>query len=174
MTTQQTNLWKSAAAAFDERHRLLRSEHRSLPTPCTDFDVAELVEHAVGTQIGIGRDLGGSAVDGASWDDARSAMATALDAPGALDGPIEHPALGTMPRTQLLAIATNDLLIHTWDLSRAIDVDATLPTQNLQPAIDGIEAFPPPARAALFGAPLDVADTASTQDRLLAVAGRQP
>ena len=174
MTTDQTALWESAASAFDERHRLVRPEHHSLPTPCSEFDVAGLVDHAVGTQIGIGRDLGGDAGDGASWNDARSAMTAALSAPGALDGDIEHPALGSMPRTHLLAIATNDLLIHTWDLSRAIGADDTLPDQNLQPAIDGIEAFPPPARAALFGAPLDGSDTASTQDRLLAVAGRRP
>ena len=40
MTTDQTALWESAASAFDERHRLVRPEHHSLPTPCSEFDVA--------------------------------------------------------------------------------------------------------------------------------------
>lgn len=173
MTTDQIALWTSAAEAFDARHKLIETQHHNAPTPCPEFDVAGLVEHAIGTQVGIGQIFGSTAQEGASWDDARTAMATALAAPGATEGSIDHPALGQVAKETMLAIATNDMLIHTWDLSRALEVDDSLPEQNLQPAIDGVEGFPPEARQALFAAPLDVDPSADLQTRMLAVAGRK-
>lgn len=170
--TTPIELWESAASSFDARHQLLTDEHLGNATPCPEFDVAALIEHAVGTQVALGRKLGGTAVDGASWADARAAMVEALAAPGSVDGIMQDDFLGEVPRERVLAIATNDLLIHSWDLARALGVDETLPEQNLQPAIDGILAFPEDLRAKLFGNPIDVAADASAQEQMLAVAGR--
>lgn len=64
------------------------------------------------------------------------------------------------------------MLIHAWDLSRALGVDDDLPAENLEPAIEGIEAFPPPVREVLFAAPVEVPADATTQERLLGFAGR--
>jgi uncharacterized protein (TIGR03086 family) len=174
MTTTQIELWTSAAAAFDAGHRLIEEQHQSLSTPCGEYDVAALVEHAVGTQVGIGQIFGSSAGEGASWVEARTALAAALAVSGSTDGSIEHPALGNVTKERMLAIATNDLLIHTWDLARAIGLDEMLPEQNLQPAIDGVQDFPEATRTALFADPIEVGSSATLQDQLLAVAGRRP
>lgn len=174
MTFNQIQLWESAVAAFDARYQLVEEQHHAMQTPCPDFDVEALIAHATGTQVGIGQIFGSVAAEGASWTEARDAFAAALAVPGAVDGTIDHPALGEVTRERMLAIATNDVLIHAWDLARSLGVDETLPEQNLQPAIDGVEAFPAPARSALFGEPVDVSDAATAQARMLAVAGRHP
>ena len=173
MTNDQIALWTSAADAFDTRHKLITPDHHSRPTPCDDFDVAALVDHATGAQVGLGQIFGSTPQEGADWAEARDAMAAALATPGSTDGSIDHPFFGNVTKERMLAIATNDILIHAWDLSRALEVDDTLPEQNLQPAIDGIEAFEPDAREALFSPPLDAAESASLQDKMLAVAGRK-
>ncbi len=172
MPHDQIALWKSAAEAFDQRHQHVSAEHYGLPTTCADFDVAALIEHAVGTQVGIGAIFGSTANEGDDWKTARAGMDGALAVPGAADGTMDHPAMGEIPRARMLAIATNDLLIHAWDLARALGIDDTLPEQNLQPAIDGVEAFPMPVREQLFGAPIEVDESASLQEMMLAVAGR--
>ena len=173
MTIDQIALWSSAAEAFDTRYQQVKAEHHNLATPCNDFDVATLVDHVIGNQIGIGQIFGSTAKEGASWEEARMAMKTAITTPGSLEGSLDHPFFGEITKAQMLIVATNDMLIHTWDLSRAIGVDEILPEQNLQPAIDGIEAFPAHARSAAFAPPLDSNNSASLQDKMLAVAGRQ-
>lgn len=173
MAMTQIELWSSAAAAFEARHQLVEDRHRSLPTPCSEFDVAALIEHAVSTQVTFGQVFGSTAVEGATWSEARAALAAALEIDGSVDGVIDHPALGEVSKERMLAIATNDMLIHTWDLARAIGADETLPEENLQPAIEGIEAFPSDARSALFAPPLD-GESTNLQNRMLAVAGRTP
>lgn len=172
MSHHQITLWSSAAEAFDERHRLVSEQHRSLPTPCGEFDVQALIDHAIGTQISFAHFFGGTTPESADWGQARAGMAAALEDPSGIEGVYDHPFFGEISRLQLLAIATNDLLIHTWDLARAIGVDEALPSVNLQPAIDGINSFPPRARAALFADPVEIPDDVNLQTRLLAVAGR--
>lgn len=172
MSKNLVELWESAARAFDTRFRLIGDEHGSLPTPCPELDVASLIDHAVGTQISFGRLLGGSADDGSSWPEARAAMAAALvDLDPETSA--EHPAFGAISHGELLTIATNDMLIHSWDLARAIGADETLPEENLQPAIDGLQSFPPAVRAAVFADPVEVGDDATMQQKMLAVAGRK-
>lgn len=172
MTHPQIALWASAAQAFDQRYQLVGPDHQDLPTPCGEFAVRALIDHAVGTQVSFAHYLGGTTSEDAAWEQARAGMAEALEDPTNIEGTYDHPAFGEIAREQLLAIATNDLLIHSWDLARSIGVDETLPTESLQPAIDGINGFPPQARQALFAAPVEVGDGADLQTQMLAVAGR--
>ena len=86
MTIDQIALWTSAAEAFDIRHQLITAEDQHSPTPCDEFDVAALVNHATGAQVGLGQIFGSKAQEGASWAEARDAMAAALATPGSIDG----------------------------------------------------------------------------------------
>lgn len=172
MTHPAIALWGSAAESFDRRYQLITQDHQLLATPCSDFDVQALVAHAVGTQIAFAAYFGGSVPADAGWDQAREGMAKALVDPSTLSGTYDHPAFGEIAKEHLLAVATNDLLIHSWDLARAIGVDETLPAENLQPAIDGINRFPAKVRSVLFADPVDAPDGASLQTQMLAIAGR--
>lgn len=174
MTKNQIGLWKDAADAFDKRHRAVVDADLGRATPCDDFDVEALIRHTIDTQITFGAFLGAATDQGATWEPTRVAMTSALEAPDVLLGEAEHPGLGPTAKTRLLAIATHDMLVHTWDLSRALGLDETLPPGNIEAAIESILAFPEAVREAVFAAPIGVSADADPQTRLLAIAGRQP
>ena len=81
---------------------------------------------------------------------------------------------GEMPARDGLGFPLGDLLVHTWDLARAIGADDRLDAEacavvyaNLEP-IDGSIRAP-----GFFGPKLEPAPGADAQDRLLAFVGRQ-
>ena len=75
---------------------------------------------------------------------------------------------------QWLTIATNDMLIHTWDLARAIGADEALPAGE-----GGLSGFPraatalDPARSGRYVDAVQVPDDPDAQTKLLAFAGRR-
>jgi uncharacterized protein (TIGR03086 family) len=78
------------------------------------------------------------------------------------------------PRVQWLTIATNDMLIHTWDLARSIGADETLPAH----AVTGCQAFLEQLPHSIlresgrYDDAIEVEDT-DAQTKLLAFAGRR-
>lgn len=174
--TSPVELWQAAAEAFDNRFKAIGKEQWGAQTPCSEWTVHDLVTHAVGVQAMFGGAIGAAAPEGAKWDVVRAAMAEALAEPGALDGSINHPALGEMPKAQVIGIATNDLLIHTWDLARAIGADETLPAECVDACHAALKMMPAemirvPGR---FADPVAVGSDADRQAQMLAFAGRKP
>lgn len=170
------DIWKLAADNFSRHYRSVTDEQWGAPSPCSEWTVRELVDHAVGVQTMMGAALGSSAGEGSDWEAVRAGMAAALDDPAALDGTIDHPAMGQMPKHQVLGIAGSDLLLHSWDLARAIGGDETLPPAAVDAVMMGLQRMPAEMMRApgRFGEPVDVAADASAQDQLLAFSGRRP
>jgi uncharacterized protein (TIGR03086 family) len=169
-------LWQQVADAFDQRYRAIADAQWAASTPCEEWTVRDLVDHAVGVQVRYGAPLGAAAPDGADWAAARAALVAALAAPGALDGTVDHPALGEVPKAALVGIATYDLLIHTWDLARAIGADEALPAEPVAAAEQALRALPAdvvrsPGR---YATEVEVPADADPQARMLAFAGRRP
>ena len=163
------------ADAFDARFKAIDKAQWAAATPCDGWSVHELVQHATGTQVSFGGALGAQVAEGADWKTARAAMAEALAKPGAIDGTANHPAFGEVPKTMLVGIATTDLLIHTWDLARAIGADETLPADAVAAAHAGLQGLPAdvirvPGR---FDAAIEVPDSADAQTKMLSFAGRK-
>ena len=168
-------LWQTTADAFDARFKAIDKGQWAASTPCSEWTVHELVSHATGVQVSMGGALGGQAAEGADWKAAKAAMEQALTAPGALDGTVDHPLFGTMPKAMIIGIATTDLLLHTWDLARAIGADETLPTAPAEVALAALQGMPAefiraPGR---FASAVEVADSADLQAKLLAFSGRK-
>lgn len=76
---------------------------------------------------------------------------------------------------QLIPRLTQDVLVHTWDLARAVGADASLDQQwcgvflaQLPADLNALSA------SGMFAAPVVVADDADTQSQLLARLGRDP
>lgn len=170
------DIWKQAAENFDRHHNAVADDQWGSSSPCDDWTVRELVDHAVGVQTMMGGALGGAAGEGADWATARAAIDAAVAGPDALDGSIDHPALGEMPKHQVLGIAAADLLLHSWDLARAIGADESLPAEAVEATMMGLSRMPAEFMRASgrFGAEVPVGDDASDQDRLIAFSGRQP
>jgi uncharacterized protein (TIGR03086 family) len=133
-------LYRRAAAAFGERVRAVRADQWGLPTPCSEWDVRALVNHLVSEsrwapplfagrtveEVGDRFDgdlLGDDAV--AAWDDSAAAAVAAVEAPGAMDR-IVHLSFGDFPGRDYAMQLFADLLVHGWDLSRAIGADERL------------------------------------------------
>ena len=173
--SQMISAWEATAAEFDSRFQQINDQWGA-STPCEGWDVSALVEHAYGVQAQFGGAIGLDASAATDWPSTRSAMSAALNVDGALEGEIDHPVLGTVPKERVVAIAMADLLIHTWDLAKAIGADTTLPEQLVAPVYEGLQQLPAEIMRApeRFGEASTGAEGASLQDQMIAYAGRQP
>jgi uncharacterized protein (TIGR03086 family) len=160
----------------------VRRDQLGLPTPCTEWNVQNLVDHLVeGTEYLL------SAMEKrqpaqrtpATTADYRCGVAGVLDAlrlPGAMDLTCISPLGFEWPVAQAVAGTFMDVLIHTWDLARATGQD-----DKLDPVlVDACTAMflpemPERGRASgIVGPAVQIGIDASAQDRLLAAMGRRP
>lgn len=171
------SLWHETAELYTQRIGEIGDDQWSASTPCAEWTVRELVDHATGVQARVAAAVGADIADGADWATVRTAMATALEQPDALEGtlPPDSP-MGPMPKHQVLGIAISDLLLHTWDVARSIGADETLPPAAVEATMMGLSRMPEemmrgPGR---FDPVVEVGDDASAQDKMIAFSGRQP
>jgi len=158
------------------------------PTPCSEWDVRQIVNHVVGENLwaaellrgktieqvgnGLEGDLTGSDPRQAFRDSVAAATA-AVAAPDAMEA-TRHPSFGDFSGADYCSQLFMDLLIHGWDIAKATGQDT-----NLDPAL--AEACLPIAQqltsqwrsAGVFGEDLAVPAGADAQTRLLALFGRR-
>lgn len=129
-----------AGTEFGWRLHAVRHEQWSWPTPCSEWNVRQLVNHMTrGNLSYVHLSQGGACADFLRMRDA-DALGTdpfgayaesvalcvsAFGRPGALDRILDYP-LGKITGAQALAVRTTDSVIHTWDLAQAIGADDTL------------------------------------------------
>jgi uncharacterized protein (TIGR03086 family) len=145
--------------------------HWDAPSPCTEWDARGVLEHVIGFHdVLLLRPLNAKPVrpkddPAGRWAVTADALSSALAEPGVLDA----------KQVSLLGALATDVLVHTWDLSRAVGqevaLDAELCEIGLERALANAEQF---AASANFGLPVPVAADATVQDRLLAFMGRDP
>jgi uncharacterized protein (TIGR03086 family) len=181
----------AARANFDRTIRQVGPDDLASPTPCEGWSVRDLLQHVIGANLMAARLAGGARkadvllifTDDQVGSDPVTAWVASADAqdaglrrPGVLEQIVHHPAFD-MPGAQLLAFRTGDLLLHSWDLARAIGADETLDeacaTHVLGNMLPMAEIIPSTGQ---FGAgPTGaVADDAPVQQRLLDLTGRRP
>ncbi len=75
----------------------------------------------------------------------------------------------------VLGIGVSDLVIHTWDLSRAIGADESLPAEAVTATHMGLQKFPPEMMRSegFFGEAVECADDADEQTKMLSFTGRK-
>ena len=173
-------LWRRVSDGFSQRLDAVEPDDYSKATCCDGWDVAALVEHAIGAQRMVPKALGATGdIDATGdnlaevWNTVRAAADTALSVPGAFDQSVKLP-FGEMRAEDGFGFPFGDLLIHTWDLARAVGASdrlipeaCTIALAQLEP-IDGLIRGP-----AVFGPKLEPAPGADIQDRLLAFVGRR-
>ena len=180
-----------AADGFQTRLRLVTDAQRTLPTPCPEFNVHDLVAHQVrGMRIytlllhGAAREVVAKEQDSDIGSDdwvgafrgAYQVMREGFGAPGALERTVAHPGMGEIPATMLFDLRLGELAVHGWDLARAIGADDTIDPD----VVAALWAFAEPLSGMLpstgyFSSPSgDVPDTAPMQTRLLDLLGRRP
>lgn len=177
-----------ADAGFERRLREVGAGDWRRPTPCVDWDVYRLVNHVV---IGGGRYgrlvRGGTRedflaerqidalVEGAlpAWEANRAVCAEAFAEPGALERTVPF-STGDIPSRILLQIRVVEVVVHTWDLARALGLDESVerslakfalrvwPENALPLGAGGVPFFSPPSDGA----------AASDLETLLLLTGR--
>ncbi len=181
------------------------ADQRGLVTPCAAFDVRGMVAHLIGVldRIAvIGRDGNVFAVpdrvDGLAddawlerWDRAAAETMAAWADDARLDATVQVP-WDTMTGRAALAIYTNELTVHTWDLAQTTGQQPAWDDGVLRTSLDAIHTHLPTAERTEFwaevarqlppGVPFDppfgdavpVADDAPLVNRVVAWNGRTP
>ncbi|ETX01520.1 TIGR03086 family metal-binding protein [Candidatus Entotheonella palauensis] len=177
--------WKGLTEAFTQRLDAVSDNQWDGSTPCADFTVRQLVSHAIDVQRMVPKALGDSgAIDTPNGDDLKStwkavhgAALAAYTAEGALDKEIDSPLGGKMPAGQVLGGPPSlDLMIHTWDLARAIGADESLPEDACQMALGLLQSLPSEAlrQPGRFENAIEPPAGADAKTQLLCFTGRQP
>jgi uncharacterized protein (TIGR03086 family) len=170
--------YEEAANGFTDRLDAVGDDQWANPTPCTDWDVRQLVDHVITIQRQIPEGLGVSVDDGADarekWSTVRAAAIEALRQPGVLERTMPGRG-GEVPVEMALLPRLSDLMLHGWDLARAtggderIDVDtAAIVLEFLEPNDEIIRS------TGTFGPRIEAAPGADAAVKLLCFAGRQP
>lgn len=180
-----------AADGFQAIVAQVEHDQWELETPCDGWTVRQLVGH-----VAAGCQMAATLADGGDRQDAIAvlgvdhlgeqpvdALATALarqqaafDRPD-IDGHVFHHPAGDMPGAQVLQFRLGDLVVHQWDLARAIGADDTLDPALVAEVWEGIAPMVPMmATSGVFGdGPSgSLNDDASPQVRLLDAMGRRP
>jgi uncharacterized protein (TIGR03086 family) len=171
---------------FEQLIAGVRDEQWGAPTPCTDWNVRNLVNH-----VARGNRLFATALRGeppppaepadvlgddpvAAYRAASAEMLDALRQPGAMQGTVTVP-FGTVPAGVAVHLRNTELLVHGWDLARATGQAVEFPNDVVEQEMQfsrGALSQIPPGRTP-FGPSQPVADGAPAIDRLAALLGRQ-
>jgi uncharacterized protein (TIGR03086 family) len=173
------------ATDFEQLITGVRPDQWTAPTPCTEWNVRNLVNHVVRGNRQFATALRGEPPPPAEpldvlGDDplaayraASAEMLEALRQPEAMQGTVTVP-FGTVPAGLAVHLRNTELLVHGWDLARATGQPTPFPDQLAEQELQfsrGALSQIPPGRTP-FGPSQPVADDARAIDRLAALLGR--
>jgi uncharacterized protein (TIGR03086 family) len=187
MPVDQGELHRRAVEEFDARVRAVGDDQWGLPTPCSDWNVRQLVNHLVyenrwtvplmggGTIAEVGDryegDLLGDDPKGA-WDESSKEAVQSVLADGALERVVGLSS-GPTPAREYVSQLFADHLVHAWDLARAVGADERLDPELVDACAAWFASMEATYRA--IGAIGDRPETppgADAQTTLLAAFGR--
>lgn len=182
------------ARAAEPLAKLLRTitpDQLVAPTPCADFDVRALLNHL----LFWGPSLVGAAskapiappaaaetdvdLTGGDWsaalDTQLGELATAWRNPEAWQGTTHLGGPTELPASLVGGMVVGELVVHGWDLARALGTTADWDDDLLRYLLDETAATADQGRAmGIYGPEIPVAPDAPVLDRILGLAGRDP
>jgi uncharacterized protein (TIGR03086 family) len=187
MPADQAALHRRAVEEFDARVRAVGDDQWELPTPCSDWNVRQLVNHLVyedrwtvplmegSTIAAVGDryegDLLGDDPKGA-WAESCAEAVAAVQADGALERMVDLSS-GPTPAGEYVSQLLADHLIHAWDLARAVGADERLDPELVEACAAWFTEMEPHYRAAgAVGERPETPPGADAQTTLLAAFGR--
>jgi uncharacterized protein (TIGR03086 family) len=168
----------------------VRDDQLCHPTPCTELNVAAVLDHLVGLTVAF-REAAekvpqppGPFPDAANLaDDWRSRLPQQLDAlaaawrdPGAWEGMTTIAGM-ELPGSAVGVIALNEVLLHGWDLAAASGQEYRADPVSAQACLEYGAEFArttPQFRDQIYAPVVPVPEGAPLLDRLLGQAGRDP
>ncbi|WP_280383806.1 TIGR03086 family metal-binding protein [Nocardia wallacei] len=151
------------------------------PTPCTGWTVADLIRHMNERHEAIIETVLAPLAD--PGDDPRDSFArtagrwvAAMEQTGDI---VRLPWLGPMPTEEVLSIHYVDMLVHRWDLTRALDRTYWIPERFTARALPIAQRITAPgsrlnAPGGAYHTPLPQDPALPTIDNIVALLGRNP
>ncbi|MCB0998172.1 MAG: TIGR03086 family metal-binding protein [Ilumatobacteraceae bacterium] len=166
---------------FDARVHAAPADAWGNAAPCEGWTARDVVIHVGNNLLRLGSALQGTeareiAADEdivAAWDEAKSTFTTGITT-GDLATTVPGP-FGPMPAEQVIGrLVATDVLVHTWDLARAVGGDESLPEDAVAGAYSGLKPMDAMIRQpGVFGPKVEVPAGADLQTEFLAFLGRQ-
>jgi uncharacterized protein (TIGR03086 family) len=187
MGSDLQELYRRACERYGEHVHAIRDEQWTSPTPCTEWDVKALVGHLI-TEVAwvsplvggrsvaeVGDELSGDLTGDdpvASWDRYAAASMAAVTEPGAMERTVRLTKR-QLPASEYTTEVFVDLLIHGWDLARAIGAQETLDAESVELVFQQMKPHQDELNASgVFGSRVEPPENADVQTQLLAVFGR--
>ncbi|PYE20740.1 uncharacterized protein (TIGR03086 family) [Williamsia limnetica] len=162
----------------------------SAPSPCADWNAADVVQHAVdmhaamfaSTPTGLTPAPAASEDPLGAFNSARADIERALRDPAVVGLAVQTPMGPSTFAAHVDTVASADLVIHTWDLARALGLDYSIDPDELEDQWQGAQQIPDIMRQpgafgpgiVVFGPVVEVSADAPRQDRILGLLGRDP
>jgi len=179
--TEISDRYRRLAVGFTARVTAVPSDRWSSPSPCEGWTAAEVVAH-VAEAAGLFLALvdrqpppGPSATDDplGAWEASRDAIQAGLDDPDVAGLEYEGELGRATFEMAIGRFASPDLLVHTWDLSRAAGLDERLDPDEVHQVFEAMKPVDAMLRASgAFGPKLAPPPGADEQTQLLAFLGR--
>lgn len=173
------DLLTAAVTQFDELIRAVPTASAHGPTPCPDYDIAELTAHATVVIDRLAQTLGAEHPDHDTipvWTSARDRAIEAIAATATAPGMTVTLPFGMMPAQAAYGVLLGELTTHGWDLAVAIKRTDLLDQSLGAAAATMVSARIPeqPRDGMPFGPVVPVASDAPPYDRLAGWMGRDP
>lgn len=178
--TEATDRAKLLIDGFDARVQAAPADAWDRPSPCSEWTARNVVEHVANNLLHFGGALSGTShppvADSESapeaWARAKAAFVPVLDTAD-LSQVVTGP-FGPMPAEQLIGrVLATDVLVHTWDLARAVGGDENLPADIVAGAYSGLKPIDAMLRqSGVFGPKVEAPEGADLQTEFLAFLGR--
>jgi len=176
--------YRSVARQFTQRATSVPEGAWENPAPCEGWVARDVIRHMVSWMPGfflgsVGVEVPeGPSVDEdpvGAWKVVSDAIQAALDDPEVAARECDV-GLGRQSLEQAVATAgIGDVLVHTWDLSRATGLDEALDADEVHRLVEAMEPLDEVLReSGHFGPRVEVPDDADDQTRLIAFTGRRP
>jgi uncharacterized protein (TIGR03086 family) len=176
---------EKATALCSEAVHGIKQDQLDDPTPCSEFNVKQLLNHLIG---GLGMlhtaATGGKATapegnvvgdnPAQQYDEGRDKLLAAIKDPGVFDRNWEMP-FGSMPGKMMAGIAFMEHVTHAWDVKKATGQDTELPNDLVEETNSVVQPMDQMLRMpGVCGAAVPVGDDATPTQKLMGFLGRQP
>lgn len=181
--TEISDRYRKVAGEFTQRIQSVPADAWDKPAPCDGWVARDVVRHLVEWIPGFfsSSDLRfpqAPSVDedpAAAWQAINDTLQSALDDPDLAAHEFEM-RMGRVRVDQSIAqFCLGDVLVHTWDLARAVGLDESLDATEVHRMFEGMEPIDELLRkSGQFGPRVDVPANADEQTKLIAFTGRRP
>jgi uncharacterized protein (TIGR03086 family) len=154
----------------------------SSQSPCDEWKARDVVAHVVAGHRGViaavrggeSEPLGPDEDPQQAWESACQRMVEITGDPEALGMEVDGPA-GKMPAGDIIGrFVTMDVLVHTWDLARAVGADERLDEDSVRRAYEALKPMDAMIRQPrVFGPKLEPPGDADLQTEFLYFLGRR-